>query len=168
MCGFQNTNTGLSPSRVLLKLCINITYIDECQKYVFHRLLWHHRNPKNAWYLSFLCSLIAWKSFESLHMKIFHTCVWRLGVHIQVYLVYFNDFLRRSLIGNISLSRAFGCQTASQQPSTGRKKQLSRSHLVFARAYCIHYYDKVGKIFNWNLLQHLLKYKYFAYYKQKQ
>jgi hypothetical protein len=29
-------------------------------------------------------------------------------------------------------------------------------------------YDKVGKIFNGNLLQRLLEYEYFANYKQKQ
>jgi hypothetical protein len=166
MCGFQNTNTGLSPSRVLLKLCISITYIDKCQKYVFHRLLWHHRQPKNAWYLSFLCSLIAWKSFESLRVKIFHTCVWRLGVHIPVYLVYFNDFwgvlwLEIFPYHKLSAARLHHCSLQRVE------KKLSRSHLVFARAYII--MTRLARFLTaWNLLQHLLKYEYFAYYKQKQ
>jgi hypothetical protein len=66
-----------------------------------------YRQPKNAWYLSLLCCLIACLEKFWKHAR---------GVHMRVYFVY--------------------------------------------------YYDKVGKIFNGNVLQRLLKYEYFTNYKQ--
>jgi hypothetical protein len=35
-------------------------------------LMFFHGQPKNVWYLSLLCSLVAWKSFKSSRVEIFN------------------------------------------------------------------------------------------------